>query len=311
MNALDLFTLTYGKLYNYGNLPVCIMSPLRRIVRKLANWYLPIYLSKPNKRKGIVEKGLIVSLTSFPARIHDVWKVIESIKNQTILPEKIILWLFKEQFLADDSIPIELKKKDDLFEIRLVNENIRSHTKYYYTLKEYPDYTIITCDDDIYYDPYMIERLLSTSKKFPNCIIANKTTQILFDENGNAKPYIEWTDNVPANCSEDLLQLGVCGVLYPPYCLHELVLRKDLFWELSPLADDIWLNAMARLNGTPIVQCERKKLVLPIESNSPSLTSVNNGESMNDKQILRIRDYLVNNNFVDVYSSKCHVVASK
>lgn len=46
----------------------------------------------------ISEKKIVVSLTSFPARIKKVHIVIESLLNQTIKPDKIILWLSKEQF---------------------------------------------------------------------------------------------------------------------------------------------------------------------------------------------------------------------
>ena len=85
------------------------------------------------------------------------------------------------------------------------------------------------------------------------------------------------------------------------------MLNQDLLWQLSPLADDIWLNAMARLNETPVVQTANYHLTLPIGSDSPSLSSINNGENMNDKQICQIREYLKAHNMVDVYSSMCHI----
>lgn len=60
MNALDLFTKTYGKLQNYG-MPFWVMTPFRRTVRGLSNFVLPKYLSRPYKQKARVENGLIVS----------------------------------------------------------------------------------------------------------------------------------------------------------------------------------------------------------------------------------------------------------
>ena len=98
------------------------------------------------------------------------------------------------------------------------------------------------------------------------------------------------------------MQIGVGGVLYPPHSLHELTLRQDLFINLTPLADDIWLNAMARLNGTPVVRSDFKWLPLPIKSDSPSLSSVNNGQNRNDEQIANVRNYLQKNDLPDVYA---------
>ena len=70
---------------------------------------------------GTIENGVIISFTSFPARINDVWKVVESLKNQSILPAKIILWLSKEQFPDGSGIPASLKDREgDIFEIRIV-----------------------------------------------------------------------------------------------------------------------------------------------------------------------------------------------
>lgn len=309
MNVLKVLTYIYGVEKNYFGMPYWVMTPVRRLTRAIANYSLPKYLSKPLIRNGIVEKDLIVSLTSFPARINDVWMVIECLKRQSLLPEKVFLWLSKEQFPSREDVPYNLRVLEDpFFEIRFVDGDIRSHKKYYYALKEFPNKTIITVDDDVFYNPNTIEKLVSTSKRFPQCIISNHTSEIIFDNNGNVVPYQKWNGNVSPFSSSNLLQIGVGGVLYPPNCLHELVTRKDLFLELAPLADDLWLNAMARLKGTPIVQTSDYKIPLPIESKTPSLTSVNNGGNMNDKQIKNIRTYLISNGLLDVYSSKCQIL---
>lgn len=310
MNALDLFTKIYGKLQNYG-MPFWVMTPFRRTVRGLANIVLPKYLSRPYKQKARVEKDLIVSFTSFPARIDNVWQVVECLKRQTVLPEKIILWLTSSQFPNGTGIPEKLKKEEsNLFEIRFVNTNVRSHTKYFFAFSEYPDKTIITCDDDIYYDVRMIERLLNTSYRFPKCIISNYAIQIKHNDLSSIKPYLQWGNDIKEHESLNLLQLGVSGVLYPPHCLHDLLFDNEVFMRISPLADDIWLNAMARLNHTPVVKASGKVLVFPIENDSPTLSSVNNGtENMNDVQIRQIREYLCENGYDDVYASTYTVEA--
>ena len=133
MNLLNLFTGLYGKLHSYPGVPYWGLTPLRKIVRFAANKYLPLYLSQSLPKNGKPEPGVVISFTSFPARIADVWQVVKSLKNQTVLPEKIILWLSKEQFPTKSTIPDSLcQEEDKLFEIRMVDEDIRSHKKFYY-----------------------------------------------------------------------------------------------------------------------------------------------------------------------------------
>ena len=44
------------------------------------------------------ESRIIVSLTTYPARVQGVWVTIASLLNQTMKPYKVILWLAEEQF---------------------------------------------------------------------------------------------------------------------------------------------------------------------------------------------------------------------
>ena len=186
MNALNIFTKAYSKLNNYPGVPYWVLTPLRKLVRYGANRILPNYLKRKRVSQGEKGNGVILSLTSFPARINNVWQVVESLKNQSILPEKIILWLSKEQFPSKDTIPESLWKEEDvLFEIRIVKDDIRSHKKFYYVMQEFPGKVFITCDDDIYYHPDTLKYLIRGSQLFPGCIIANITRQIRFGEDGD------------------------------------------------------------------------------------------------------------------------------
>lgn len=311
MNKLNFYTKLYGRLHNHG-MPFWVMTPARRLVRYLANKQLPKYLSKQQKIRPRTEPNLIISFTSFPKRADNLWKVVESLKHQSVLPEKIILWLSKDQFLTKESIPQSLREQgDDLFEIRMVEKDVRSHEKYYYALLEFPEKTIITCDDDIYYDCDMVRRLVETAKIYPQCIIANHTVRITFDQQGEPLPYLQFGKDVKPFDSDNLMQLGVGGVLYPPHCLHELVTDIETFTKVAPLSDDIWLSTMARLKGTPVVRTIKDPLVLPISSNAPTLSSVNNGiQNMNDVQISQIRAWLRKKGLKDVFSSSCQVKCS-
>lgn len=301
MNILSILTYIYTGLANKPYLPL-VMKCARVLVRKCTEVHILKYKNCKFVPWGKTEKGLIVSFTSFPARINDVWKVVVSLKNQTVLPEKIILWLSKDQFPAESSIPQSLwNQVDDLFEIQMVDGDIRSHKKHHYSLLLYPEKSFITCDDDVIYDSEMIERLVECSRKNPNCITANRTWKIQFSADGNAVHYNDWGPAGDPCEKKDLMQVGIGGVLYPPHCLHELVTRKDLFMTLIPMADDIWLNCMARLNNTPVVQTKRNVVSLPIKNDSPSLFTENNGQGKNQIQLQELRNYLRENGLKDVY----------
>lgn len=309
IDYLKIFTRWYGALNNVTIVPFWVLSPLRLMIRCLANAYLPHYLRKNRINESPREYGLIVSLTSYPARINDVWKVVECMKRQSVRPEKIILWLYKGQFPNEyASLPFDLINEiDDEFEVVFVDKNLRSHTKYYYAFKRFPDKTIITCDDDVYYDVDMIKRLIDTSKKYPNCITANHTRKIRYISSV-LSPYLQWSQEEIPYDSANLLQLGVGGVLYPPYSMYELTLHDDIFMSIIPMADDIWLNCMARLKGTPIVQTSKSVLLMDIVIKTPKLTDINNGaENLNDKQIKTLRSYLIKNGLRDVYASDFYI----
>lgn len=304
MDTLSLFTKFYAVQRNYRGIPFWLFMPLKRLTRYLANQILPRYLDKPCPIKGRLEKNLLVSFTSFPARINEVWMVVECLKRQSVLPEKIILWLSNVQFPTKESIPQKLwKEEDDLFEIRLVDGDIRSHKKYFYAMKEFPEKTIVTCDDDIFYHPETLEQLVKASRMYKGSVIANECRQLAYNSKEELLPYSHWKRIYEVYSCDNIVQIGVGGVLYPPQSLDETVLQKDLFIALCPLADDLWLNYMVRMKGTCIIKSALNMLPLPIKSNAPTLTSVNCGNNMNDKQINNLRQYFKKHGMRDVYSN--------
>ena len=307
MNSLDIYTKVYGCLCSDYYVWFKLMSPFRTIVRKLGNRFLPSYLKRYSESPRVYP-NLLVSLTSYPARINDVWKVIECLKKQSVLPEKIILWLSYDQFKNRSCIPEEvLQQEDGLFEVRLVEEDIRSHKKYYYAFQQYPDWTTITCDDDVFYDTNMIKRLVETSKLFPGCVVANHSTEISFGITGDVVSYAEWDNKEIPGLSRNRCQIGIGGVLYPPHSLDEMVMDKNAFMREAPYADDLWLNAMARLKHVPVIQASKKFLPLPVVGNSESLSDINNGENKNDEQLASIRAFIIKAKGVDIYTSSYSV----
>ena len=214
-------------------------------------------------RKGIIEKGLnrtselIVSLTSFPARINTVNQTIESLLNQTIKADKVILWLAPEQFPnLEKDLPQQLL---DLRNKGLIIDwyhDIRSYKKLIPTLKRYPEAIIITADDDIIYENNTVEKLYKAHLKSPHSVISHRTTRLYYCD-GNIKiyPRAYYVGNNHEYIDEFRkpnifnMQTGCQAVLYPSNCFYKDILDEDLIKKLAPTNDDQWFWAMAALNG--------------------------------------------------------------
>lgn len=292
MNILNLLTQVYGCLYNRPNIHYRILSPARLFVRKTAHLLLPKYLSRQKKESQTIISDLIVSFTSFPARIDEVWQVVECMLRQTYLPEKILLWLSKEQFPSRDRIPESLKKREGKrFEIRIVDGDIRSHKKYYYVSKYYPDKYVFLIDDDIYYPTTLLENTWKAHLEHPSSVICNYGFEIQYDGSGGLKPYNEWKRNYQGSESNHLFFGSGGGTLICPSKLYPDLLNIDLALKLTPIADDIWLNAMVKLMGLPVKLLPNRFILPIIVKQDVKLAEQNRLYNKNDEQISNIINY--------------------
>lgn len=309
---IDFFDKLYSSIINKNVFLIKIRfySFLRVIVRITANILLSAYFklssNNPDYTVKPTEKTtgrFIVSLTSFPIRINKVWLVIETILRQTQKPDMIILWLSENQFKTKDVLPknlLELQKRGLKIELR--SEDIRSHKKYYYVLKEYLDDILITIDDDIFYRTDMIKKLLLQSANNPNTIIANYVQVIAFDNENTIMPYNQWKYIDKENTKPIFFGSGG-GTLFPIGSLPKEVLNKHLFMKICPTADDIWLNAMAHLQKTKIIYTATTFIPVPIINKTKiTLSSGNVRLGQNDIQIKAVRKYYINKLGIDPYA---------
>ena len=197
----------------------------------------------------LLDEPLVVSLTTFGQRVFDVHLVVESIMQQTVLPNRIILWLDETEF-NESSLPLSLKKMQQRgLEIRYC-PNLRSYKKIIPTLKLVPEATVITIDDDVLYPEDFVERLVSAYKADKKCIYFCRGRYILRNKKGYA-PYKQWKMVDKTEKRMDILPTGIGGVLYPRGCFFKDVLDENLFMRLCPKADDVWLRVMTLKQGYP------------------------------------------------------------
>lgn len=247
----------------------------------------------PNKtgiKKEVENDHVVMSTTTFPARINTVYLSIETIMRQEIKPNKIILYLTKDEFPKQrEELPESLIKLESRgLEIRFTDENLRSNNKLIHALKEFPNSVIITFDDDCFYTRDYTKRLLEAHKKNPKDIIGYDAMQIKFNKHKKIKPYDEWFDYLQTNeARHDTFLLSVNGILYPPHPFSKEAFNTKVIKEISLFNDDIWFKAMAILNGTKHRRLENKNIQFPsIPSTQESgLFHENVNNNRNDKII--------------------------
>lgn len=238
-----------------------------------------------NREKEMV----IVSLTSYPARIKTIAKVLEPIFEQTRPADKVLLWLADSQFPnKEKELPTNLLSLQSKGLEICWCDDIKTHKKYYYSMLKYPDAVIITIDDDAVYAKNLIEQLMASYARHPNAVSSMRVHEIAFDETGSPLPYTAWKKE----CDEALdapsfkyMATGVGGVLYPPKSLHSEVFNKENLTDTCLFGDDLWLKTMEIMAGTPVVLAQKhSKLELIEDTQKSALWHENVDQNRNDQQ---------------------------
>ena len=269
-----------------------VMSYAERAVRKAVNILERRCCNRLDhsafeKEKKLRNDSVIVSMTTFPARIGYVHLAIKSLLNQTVKPGKIILWLAKDQF-RDVEIPQQLRTLCAYgLEIRFCDEDLLAHKKYYYAMQEFPDKIIVTYDDDIIYPEDSLEKLLVMHDQHPDAIICNRGREIEM-ENGTAAPYKYWqvSGRIPAGVPTYRVMASTgAGTLYPPHCMPEETFDIEKIRTLALTADDLWMKVMSIQGGVPVVKSQTRGKALCVSKGKQDVTLAhqNVDQSLNDR----------------------------
>lgn len=250
---------------------------------------------------GQREEKIVVSLTTFPARINACYYTIKSLMMQTMHPDRIILWLAEEQF-PEHKLPIcydWLAAKG--LEIKYCRD-LKSHKKYFYILQEQKaDELVITFDDDIIYNPLSIERAYRKHLQYPQAIVANETKIIGIDTKGNLHPYMKWKKARDGHNKPDILNsvMSGSGCLYPYNIWPNEMFDIKLHQQLAPTADDLWITFYAKHCHIPIVCVDIPARTYTNVSNSQKVQlGLENGMGEgNDNTIKQMLNHFTDINF--------------
>ncbi|MGV0961460.1 MAG: hypothetical protein ACOYB1_16670 [Limnohabitans sp.] len=243
------------------------------------------------------EQELVVSLTTIPERICKVHLCIESLLRQSLKPDRIVLWLSESAVegrptVSLQSLPWKLRRLEKRgLEIRWCRD-IRSLRKIVPTLRLYPGALIVTSDDDVFYPRDWLKDLYAAYMSEPQFIHCHRAHLMRYAESGAVLPYVQWNITAPGliGPSMKLFPTGVGGVLYAPDHLHSDVFNEEVFLELCPTADDVWLKAMSMLKGTACKKVGPHAIAYP-EIRIPNnrvLSHDNINSNGNDVQISRV-----------------------
>lgn len=183
--------------------------------------------------------------------------VIRSLEQQTKLPDKVVLYLSKEEFpeqkFASDVIPYTGKLD---FMIRWVDGNLKPHKKYFYAFQEYRNDYVITIDDDYYHPDHMIETFADRVINYPKAVLARRAHLITKDRTGNIDSYQDWVHKCFTFVDEprmDLIAIGCGACLYQPEFFIDEVFNLEMIKNYCLTTDDLWLKIMELLSNIPTV----------------------------------------------------------
>lgn len=285
---------------SFGIISKIINRLAARIVKRILDRTVPGYFIKTQSQypNGLNsekrENEVIVSFTSFPGRIHDVWIVVECLFRQVYKADKIILWLSESQFKDIELPKLLLEQQYRGLEIRFVERDLKSHKKYIYALNEFQNDYVITVDDDLYYDNKLIQNLIQLKKKYPDTLPTNRAHFIQFDDNNKIALYSKWYHNYPIEKPSLLLvPTGGFGTLYEFNQLFNTFESQSLIEQLVPHADDLWIKIQSLLKNTQIVTNSRynKDPITVKTSQLEKLVTINVLCGGNDSQFKAILDH--------------------
>lgn len=195
---------------------------------------------------------IIISMTSYPARIKYVAKVWYSILKQKIDKSlyHCVLVLSEEEFphkMQDLPEDLNLLIANEVIELLWTPKNTRSHKKLLPTLKKYPNNSILVIDDDQYRTNNWLKNFIDYHKKYPKDVLTGITHFIL--QNGkfilkHLQPGL-YNDARPAN--------GRGGTLYPPNTFTDKEFFDErLYMKLSPTSDESWQFYFMKKHKIPV-----------------------------------------------------------
>lgn len=239
---------------------------------------------------------IVGGITTLPERYSNLEKTMQTINNQTVKLDA--LYFGKPKYckrlnIEYPELPEYIKNTCTVIEC----EDHGPITKIYAPLlmENDPDTIIITFDDDVLYDPSLVEKLIKCHLKKPNCAIS--CGGLLFGNNSN--PTICSRHNNNTSCNWDLISfdikneyrkvdsiMGSPGALYirkffPPtkYIFKDFI-KPSISTKCLFLNDDIAISGYLSKNNIDRLIFKDIPRMAPVAKNTTNSLSYNGIECL-------------------------------
>lgn len=255
----------------------------------LLAWLLylgPVSTNTVQKMVQEQDQNIIVSLTTTPYRIDKIKVTLDSILNQSIKPDLIIL-----------NIPYHFKRDNIQYQIPtwlndykgiVINrtEDFGPFTKLIPALEQdlSPKTIIITVDDDVWYPRHVVRDLVKYSMQHPQAAITSVNRRFDLDSNyqiTNIKAYFRHGSQAP-------LIIGVAGAAYRrSFFRHDFSSLIPKLPAACQLSDDLVITMYLQQQHIPIEQTIENSfnpIVMPLtykelaQGTEPSALSYGDGD---------------------------------
>jgi len=244
------------------------------------------------QRAGRAADSVVVTLSSIPSRIGGIVPALNSLLDQTVPPELILVCLPEHSVREGQGYRIpEAVKGHPRVRLLIADRDWGPATKLIPALHEYadaPDTRLLAVDDDHIYPPTFIESYLRWSDELPDAALSMRGTRVT--------PSLQWADCREVNGTSiahpvpvDIVE-GCAGILLRPRFLGEDFHALDSAPREAFFVDDIWTSGHLARRDVPtyLIPFAEGLIYVPVLSTlrGPHLHRDENGSGSNNDRML-------------------------
>ncbi|HED1778825.1 TPA: glycosyltransferase family 2 protein [Raoultella ornithinolytica] len=264
---------------------------------------------------------LIVNLTTTHSRLDLCSITLYSLLNQSMLPDKIRVWISEESYLSDHGIKeipdylLSLNRIKDIIEF-VYTKNTGPYRKIFPALKKADENDVLVyADDDVVYHREWLNSLFTTFKKYDTTNIVAARVRLkrknIFNKYKSYVAYpICFNEQTLLN---DYIITGLGGAILMKKHINSKYIYMEDYVDIAPKTDDLWISEIISLSKTNVTTCPKAIECLTEINHSNNALSANNNPVLSGgylslflkKIILKISSYLgVNKTNNDIAAKK-------
>jgi hypothetical protein len=227
---------------------------------------------------------LIVSLTSHPPRFPMLRQALDSLLDQDMRPDAVVLWLARHEFA---SLPSDILRLDGLT-IRQCDD-LRSYKKLIPALEAYPGAFVLTADDDLVYPRTWVRSFVEEHVRGNILLRRARAVGVgggsAHDLRGDfLTSYNTWPIAPSGAEGTHVFPTSCHGMFVPPDATAPEIMDMERARQLAPMNDDIWWYWMGLRAGSTFRVIDGDP-IRDLPTGKDGLWSQHNRDGGNDRQI--------------------------